>query len=119
MITRKDIAADVYRRGLALTMKMRGDHADAQSIADVFGDLFTSWLASPRPPYSNRCRWTAKHRPNLRAIAITNASWVARHALAVIDGVRQCDCQARRAKSIATSITSVRERAEPVMSTWY
>lgn len=119
MITRNTIAEDVYRRGLALTMKMRGAGVDSESIADVFGDMFVSWLGSSHPPYSNRCRWTAKHRPNLRAIAITNASWVARHALAVLDGTRGWDCRARRAKSIATPITSVRERPEPVMSTWY
>jgi hypothetical protein len=118
-VTRKSIAADVYLRGLALTMTMRGRCYDEQSIADVFGDMFTSWLASPRPPYSNRCRWTAKHRPNLRAIAITNASWVARHALAVIDGSPKWGRQARRSKSIATPITSVCEQAEPVLSTWY
>jgi hypothetical protein len=86
MMTRRDIASDVYALGLKRALSQRGNHPQAQAIPDVFGDLFTAWLSNPSA--------------NARSLK-EEAGYLVWHARQVLDGARYSSA-VRRSMSIAT-----------------
>lgn len=86
-LTRRDIAAEVFVLGLRRAVSQRRDHPQAQSIPDVFGDLFTAWLSNPSA--------------NARSLK-EEAGYLVWHTRRILDGVRYSSA-VRRSMSIATS----------------
>ena len=86
MMTRRDIASDVYALGLKRALSQRGNHPQAQAIPDVFGDLFTAWLSNPSA--------------NARSLK-EEAGYLVWHTRRILDGVRYSSA-VRRSMSIAT-----------------
>ena len=85
-LTRRDIAAEVFVLGLRRAVSQRRNHPQAQSIPDVFGDLFTAWLSNPSA--------------NARSLK-EEAGYLVWHTRRILDGVRYSSA-VRRSMSIAT-----------------
>jgi len=86
VMTRRDIASDVYALGLKRALSQRRNHSQAQAIPDVFGDLFTAWLSNPSA--------------NVRSIK-EEAGYLVWDTRQILDGVRYSSA-VRRSMSIAT-----------------
>jgi hypothetical protein len=117
--TRRELAAEVYARGLRYALAWRRHHEHAQSIPDVFGDLFASWLSKPEANGS-RVSWDPKWGRAPRSVAVVTAKWIAWQTCSAIDGNNaRSAAVCRRARSIAT----IKRAAPPdpvlVLSTWY
>jgi hypothetical protein len=83
--TRRDIAAEVYTLGLCYALRWHPGHYQAQAVADVFGDVFTSWFTYPYEEATRTARDVAIRMAHSAREFLNKdrSSVIARHALSI------------------------------------